>query len=169
MPSFLQIVAYTPLWVWPLMAFIVWMGLQGLRPRTVPAWRLAILPVVGLALSLASIAQSAQPVLAATGWAVALLAALPLGAALGRRRAAQSLADGRIEIAGDWFMLAFGLSIFAARYALGVLFGIAPALKAEPLWSGLAGAVGGIVAGIGLGWLAGVILRARRPAVAFGE
>ena len=169
MPSLFQIVAYTPLWVWPLMAFIVWVGLQGLRARTVPPWRLAILPLVGLVLSLVGIAQSVQPGLAAAGWAMALLAALPLGVALGRRRAVQRLADGRLEIAGGWFMLAFGLSIFVARYALGVLFGVAPALKAEPLWIGLAGAVGGIVAGIGLGWLAGVILRPRLAAVAAAE
>lgn len=169
MPSFFQIIAHTPLWVWPLMAFIVWMGLQGLRPCTVQPWRLAILPVVGLALSLAGIAQSVQPGLAAAGWAVALLAALPLGVALGRRRAGRFLADGRLEIVGGWFMLAFGLSIFAVRYALGVLFGVVPAFKVEPLWIGLAGAVGGIVAGIGLGWLAGVILRARRAAVALVE
>lgn len=169
MPSLFQIITNTPLWVWPLMAFIVWIGVLSLRPRTVPPWRLAILPLVGLALSLASIAQSVQPGLAAAGWAAALLAALPLGVALGRRRAGRRLVDGRLEIAGGWFMLIFGLSIFAARYALGVLFGVAPALKVEPLWIAFAGAVGGIVAGIGLGWLAGVILRARRAAVAFVE
>lgn len=169
MPSLFQIVTNTPLWVWPLMAFVVWIGALSLRPRIVPPWRLAILPLVGLALSLAGIAQSVQPGLAAAGWAVALLPAFPLGLVLGRRHAARSHADGRIEIAGGWFMLAFGLSVFAARYALGVLFGVAPALKAEPLWIGLAGAVGGIVAGIGLGWLAGVILQARRAAVAVVE
>lgn len=169
MPSSFQIITNTPLWVWPLMAFVVWVGVQSLRPRTLPLWRLAILPLVSLALALVGVAQSVQPGLAAAGWAVALLAGLPLGVALGRRHAVRSLPDGRLEIAGGWFMLAFGLSIFAARYALGVLFGVAPALKAEPLWIGLAGAVGGIVAGIGLGWLAGVILRARRAAVALAE
>lgn len=169
MPSLFQIVANTPLWVWPLMVFVVWIGVLSLRARTMPVWRLAILPVVSLVFSLAGIAQSAQPGLAAAGWTVALLAAFPLGLALGRRRAVRFLADGRLEIAGGWFMLAFGLSIFAARYALGVLFGVAPALKAETLWIGLAGAVGGVVAGIGLGWLAGVILRARRAAVALVE
>jgi hypothetical protein len=50
------------------------------------------------------------------------------------------------------------------RYALGVLFGILPALRAEFLWIGLSGAIGGITTGIGLGWLANLLLRARRPA-----
>lgn len=169
MPSFFQIIANTPLWVWPLMTFVVWIGVLSLRARTMPVWRLAILPLVSLVLSLVGIAQSVQPGLAAGGWAVALLVALPPGVALGRRRAVRRLADGRLEIAGGWFMLVFGLSIFTARYALGVLFGVAPTLKAEPLWIGFAGAVGGIVAGIGLGWLAGVILWPRRAAVAFVE
>ena len=72
MPSFFQIVANTPLWVWPLMVFVLWLGLQGLRPRVIPVWRLAILPVVGLATSLSGIAQSADPARAATGWALVI-------------------------------------------------------------------------------------------------
>ncbi len=159
MPSFFQIVANTPLWVWPLMVLVVWLGILGLRPRVIPLWRLAILPVVGLMTSVAGIAQAARPGLAAAGWTVALLAGLPLGRALGHRRAVRRLDDGRLEMAGGWFMLVFGLSIFAVRYALGVLFGVAPALKVEALWILLSGATGGIVAGIGLGWLAGVCLR----------
>ena len=159
MPSLFQIVTNTPLWVWPLMALVVWLGVLGLKPRVLPLWRLAILPVVGLMTSVIGIVQASQPGLAAAGWGVALLAGLPLGRALGHRRAVRRLEDGRLETAGGWFMLAFGLSIFAARYALGVLFGVAPALKAEPLWIVLSGGVGGIVAGIGIGWLAGVYLR----------
>lgn len=165
MPSFFQIVAHTPLWVWPMMAFILALSWYGLRPRSVPPLRLAILPMVGLGTSLATILQSAQPALAAAGWAIALFAALPLGYAIGRRRAVRPLEDGRLEIAGGWFMLLFGLSIFAARYALGVLFGVLPALRAEPLSVSLSGGVGGVIAGVGIGWLAGVLLRARRSIV----
>jgi hypothetical protein len=93
---------------------------------------------------------------------------LPLGHAIGRRRAARWRDDGRLQIAGGWFMLGFGLSIFAVRYALGVLFGVAPLLKVEPFWIVLSGAVGGAIAGIGLGWLAGLILRARRASLVMG-
>ncbi|HTE38435.1 MAG TPA: alpha/beta fold hydrolase, partial [Reyranella sp.] len=121
--------------------------------------RLAILPLVGLGTSFAGIVQSAAPSLAAIGWLVGLLAALPIGHAIGRRRAVRRLEGGRMEIAGGWFMLGFAVSIFAARYALGVLFGIAPALKAMPLWIVLSGGVGGVIAGIGLGWLAGLLMR----------
>ena len=151
-----QIVANTPLWVWPLMALVVWLGVKGLRSRVLPLWRLAVLPVVGLILSFAGIGQAVQPALALVAWLVALGIGLPLGILLGRRRVVRRLDDGRLEIAGGWFMLVFGISIFAVRYALGVVFGMAPVLKADPLWIALSGGVGGFVAGIGLGWLAGV-------------
>lgn len=161
MPSFLQIVTNTPLWVWPLLILVVALGWSDLKPRRVPPLRLAILPLVGLGTSVASLLQSSRPGTALVGWALALLAALPLGHALGRRRAVRALPDGRLEITGGRFMLVFALSIFAVRYGLGVLFGVQPALSAEPLWIALSGAMGGIIAGIGLGWLAGLLLRAR--------
>lgn len=157
-----QIVAHTPLWVWPLMALVVWLGVLGLRPRTLPLWRLAILPVVGLVLSGAGIGQAPRPALALVAWLAALAIGLPLGLLLGRRRAVRRLDDGCLEVAGGWFMLVFGLSIFAARYTLGVVFGMAPALRAEPVWIALAGGVGGLVAGLGLGWLGGVGGRSNR-------
>ena len=161
-----QIVVNTPLWVWPLMLFVLWLGWRGLKPRTMPPARLAILPLVGLATSLAGIAQSLQPGLALAGWAVALVAALPLGWTIGTRRAVRLRAeDGRLEVAGGWFALGFGISIFVVRYTLGVLSGVMPHLRAEPLWIVLSGSVGGIVTGIGLGWLANLLLRVYRPAM----
>jgi len=166
MPTLFQIVAHTPPWMWPLMAAVIALGLYGLRPHTVPPWRLAILPMVGTAVSLTAVVQSPRPTFAFAAWVLALLASLPLGNALGRRRPVQWLADGRLEIAGGWFMLLFAVSIFAVRYVLGVVFGVAPELKAEPLWIALSSGAGGAIAGIGLGWLAGLLLRARRMAVA---
>jgi hypothetical protein len=43
-----------------------------------------------------------------------------------------------------------------------------PGLRADPLWIVLSGSVGGIVTGIGLGWLANLLLRAYRRAVVEG-
>jgi len=168
MPSFFQIVAHTPLWVWPVFVLVLGLGLLGLRPRTLPPWRLGILPLVGIGTSLSGIVQSPQPALASAAWFVALLAGLPLGHSAGRRRPARLLEDGRLAVAGGWFMLLFGVSIFAVRYTLGVLFGVVPALKAEPVWIGLAAGAGGVIAGIGIGWLAGLLLQARRSPVVVG-
>ena len=168
MQTLLQIVTNTPLWVWPLLALILWLGWQGTQSRVVPAWRLSLLPLIGLGMSLATIAQSVRPGVLAAAWFASVLVALPLGHAIGRRRAVRPMEDGRIEIAGGWFMLVFGLSIFAVRYALGVLFGVLQALKTDPAWIAVSGATSGFVAGIGLGWLGGVLLRARRNSLSNG-
>jgi hypothetical protein len=168
MSFLLQIIANTPLWVWPLMAFVLWLGVLGMRPRVIPVGRLAILPVVGLASSLSGIALSADPAAAATGWGLALLAFLPVGWALGLGRPVRLRPeDGKLEIGGGWFALLFGMSIFTVRYAMGVLFGVLPALRATPLWIHISGGVGGVIAGIGIGWLANLLWRAyRAPALA---
>ena len=166
MPSAYQIVVNTPLWVWPLMLFVLWLGWRGLQPRAMPPARLAILPLVGLGTSLAGIAQSLQPGLALAGWAVALLAALPLGYAIGTRRAVRLRPeDGRLEVAGGWFALVFGISIFAVRYTLGVLSGVdaGPARRAaldRPVRQRRRHRHRHR-----LGWLANLLLRAYRPAV----
>ncbi|HZX84721.1 MAG TPA: hypothetical protein VFF19_14225 [Reyranella sp.] len=160
-----QIVVNTPLWVWPLLLFVLWLGWRGLKPRVISPARLAILPLIGLGTSLAGVAQSLQPGLALAGWAVALLVAFPLGWTIGMRRAVRLRPeDGQLEVAGGWFALGFGISIFAVRYTLGVLSGVMPGLRLEPLWIVLSGSVGGIVTGIGVGWLANLLLRAYRPA-----
>jgi hypothetical protein len=169
MPSAYQIVVNTPLWVWPLMLFVLWLGWRGLRPRVMSPARLAILPLVSLGTSLAGVAQSLQPGLALAGWMVALLAALPVGWVIGVCRAVRLRPeDGRLDVAGGWFTLTFGISIFAVRYTLGVLSGVMPGLHAELLWIVLSGGIGGIVTGIGLGWLANLLLRAYRPAMVKG-
>ena len=169
MQSVYQIVVTTPIWVWPLMLFVLWLGWRGLQPRVMPPARLAILPLVGVGTSLAGIAQSVQPAIAAAGWAAALLVALPLGWAIGARRAIRLCPeDGRLEVAGGCFALGFGISIFSVRYALGVLSGVMPHLRAELPWIVLSGSVGGVVTGLGLGWLANLLSRAWRRVEARG-
>jgi len=160
MPSPLDIVLHTPLWVWPLLALVLWLGWSARRPRTVHPLRLAALPLVGLGVTVAGVVQSAAPAFTLSAWLVGLLVALPIGYAVGRRCEVR-WQDGRVWIAGGWFLLGFAISVFAVRYALGVTFGVFPHLARQPAWIVGAGAVGGTIAGIGLGWLAGLLARRR--------
>ncbi|WP_008546167.1 DUF6622 family protein [Bradyrhizobium sp. CCGE-LA001] len=41
-----QVLIHTPPWVWVLLAYLVWQGVQALQPRTTPIWRALVLPVV---------------------------------------------------------------------------------------------------------------------------
>jgi non-heme chloroperoxidase len=162
MPSPLDIALHTPLWVWPLLALVLWLGWSARKARTVRRPWLAVLPLVGLGVTVAGAVQSAAPTLTFAGWLVGLLLTLPVGHAVGRRREVRRQEDGRVWIAGGWFALGFAVSIFAARYALGVTFGVWPQLARQPAWIAGAGVVGGVIAGIGLGWLTGLLLRDRR-------
>lgn len=162
MPSLFDIVVHTPLWVWPLMLLVLWLGWSGSRPRTVHPLRLVPLPLVGLGVTAAGAVQSVAPTLTLGGWLVGLLISLPIGWLVGRRPGVTWQADRKLKIEGSWFMLGFAVSIFAVRYALGVTFGIWPRLATQPVWIAGAGMVGGAIAGIGLGWLAGLLGRDRR-------
>lgn len=46
MQTALRILINTPLWVWPLLAYLIWQGAQALRIRTQPIWRMLIVPLV---------------------------------------------------------------------------------------------------------------------------
>jgi non-heme chloroperoxidase len=161
MPSPFDIVLRTPLWVWPLLVLVLWLGWSARTSRTMHPLRLAALPLVGLGVTVAGVVQSAVPAFTVAGWLIGLLLALPVGHAIGRRREVR-WQEGRVWIAGGWFLLGFALSIFVVRYALGVTFGVWPHLARQPGWILLAGLVGGVIAGLGLGWLAGLLWRGRR-------
>ena len=41
-----QILIHTPVWVFPLFGYLVWLGIKAMRPRTVTIWRSLIVPAV---------------------------------------------------------------------------------------------------------------------------
>jgi membrane protease YdiL (CAAX protease family) len=74
------IVAGTPLWVWALLALLLFLGIRAMWPTTAPLWRLAILPTVffvwgfyGLFTLHSFTVQRLLP------WAVALAAGIGVG------------------------------------------------------------------------------------------
>ena len=74
-----QILIHTPLWVFALLAYLVWQGIKAMQPRTVPIWRALIVPVVFIVWGISRIGfghQDSPWPLAA--WIVAALALLPL-------------------------------------------------------------------------------------------
>ena len=145
-------------------------GWRDLRARTIAPGRLAILPVVATSISLFNALTSSLPLLSVPAWILALAAGAPLGLLIGRRRRLEVEAgQHRMWLAGSWFSMALGLSIFAIRYAMGVTVALNPGLARDPLWTICANAVGGIVAGIGAGWMACLVMRYRRAVQAAGQ
>jgi len=165
-----QILINTPLWVWALLGLLLWLGWRDLRTRTIAPGRLAILPAVAGSISLFNVLTSAQPTLSVPAWLIALAAAAPLGWPIGRRRRLEVDASRRrMWLTGSWFSMTLGLSIFAIRYVMGVTVALNPALARDVLWIVSANAIGGIVAGVGMGWMANLMIRYRRAIQASGE
>ncbi|MBB5390140.1 hypothetical protein FB599_1725 [Herbaspirillum sp. SJZ130] len=147
------IVTHTPLWVWPLLAFLLYRGWQASRDQETPLVKALAMPVVMLGLSLSGLllSFSAHPANALPG-AVAMLAA---GFLSFHSRAAAAIgvdaARRRIAQRGSWQPLLLTLGIFTVKYSAAVMLALHPQL-ASMAWftlpqAALYGAFSGIFAG----------------------
>lgn len=152
MPSIVVILQNTPRWVFALFAVLVVLGVQALRARTLPIWRLLITPVIFIGWGVASLALQSwsSPILLADWLIVAAIAA-------GIAWTVSRLDNVRIDHArhlvsldGSAFPIIRNLLIFSAKYGLGVAIAVAPAFRSELAIADIA--VSGASAGYFLGW-----------------
>jgi len=127
----LEILKHTPLWVYGLFAFLVYLGVMQSRTRTFSPARLAILPAAMLAFSLygvLSVFGASAPALVA--WAVGLAACVAAIVALGVPRGATWSEETRTFIVpGSWLPLGIMMAIFFTRYAINVGIALDPSVK----------------------------------------
>ena len=130
----IEAIRYTPVWVWVLLAFLIWRGLSATRATTGPLWRFAIVPVAIGLWGLSGLALRYPAGAASVGiW----LAGLAIGGLLAWQSAAGvalqvDRARGRVTVPGTWSVLALVLAIFAVKYWFGYRLGTNPALALEP-------------------------------------
>ena len=142
-----------PWWVFPLLALLIWRGVNAARPRTV-RWRLVfIVPIVFIAWGLAALALAslASPALVADWFATAAVGCL---LALFTARFDGLRADrtrGLVHLPGSWGPLARFMLIFWAKYAIGVSLAMRPNLGSQLKLLDIA--VSGLATGYFLGWL----------------
>ena len=128
----IQILSHTPLYVWAILAFLVWRGVAELREREIAMPRMFVLPLVMLVLSLHDIARKFgldASVLAA--WTTTFAAAALLAWRFGRPRVSPGSAPGRVRVAGSVIPLVLMLSIFAVKYLTSVLLAVRPDLAGQ--------------------------------------
>jgi hypothetical protein len=153
-----RILANTPLWVFALLAYLIWQGWQSLRSRTQPIWRMLVVPLVFFLMGLSRLVMARdaglEPVLA---WFVAAL----LLAWLGFSRSPQLLAVDRktgVTRPGSAIPLVRNVTVFVLQYGVAV----ATAMKLEPHAAVAIGhAVSGASAGYFSGWTAALLRRYR--------
>jgi hypothetical protein len=153
MPGPLTILQHSPWWIYPLLLLLVWFGVRGMRPRTLPIWRFAIVPLVFTGWGIVSILSrpTTSGVLIADWLVCAAVGAGTAWLSNRRMRVAIDLLRGEVTLQGSIGPLVRNLLIFAMKYAVGVAMALLPTRRAgiALLDVGISGAM----AGYFLGWL----------------
>jgi hypothetical protein len=127
-----QIISHTPVYVWALLAFLVYRGVAASQDREVSLAKLFIIPAVMLALSLAGMNGHGVP---GAGVWVVWLAGIAAGAALAWRSARGAIVvnrgAGTVVQRGSWVPLLLMVAIFVTKYAVAVMSAMHPELQRQ--------------------------------------
>jgi len=147
---FIAIVQHTPVWVWGLLLALVALGLGQTFPRRVTLRRSTMLPLALLTFSLYGVFSrfGAQPA-PLLAWGVGLAAALVATQGRFDTSAVRFDAASRsFQMPGSWLPLVLMLTLFALKFAAGVLAATQPALVRDAGFALPASAAFGAVSGI---------------------
>jgi hypothetical protein len=155
-----RILVNTPIWVFALLAYLIWQGCQSLQSRTQPIWRMLIVPLVffltGLSRLVMAPDNGVEPLLA---WFVAALLFVSLALYRDVRLLAVDRKSGQITRPGSAIPLIRNITVFVLQYAVAV----ATAMKLEPhaVVAIIGHAVSGASAGYFSGWAVALLRRYR--------
>ncbi len=163
MPHIGDILAHTPVWVWALLAFLVFRGVAALKPAETTLPGLAILPLVLLVWGVVTLVETYGTGLSAFGpWLLAAVAGAVAGHGFVRRMAvAVDRGRGTIRRPADPTVLPLVLVVFAVKYVAGVAAAVAPGLLERPDLRLLVIAISGLSTGFFVGKFIGYVRRFR--------
>jgi hypothetical protein len=161
---FIDIVRYTPTWVWGLLLALVALGLSQAFPRRVTLRRSTALPLALLVFSLYGVVSRfgalPAPLLA---WSVGLTGALLATQGRFDTSAVRFDAASRsFQLPGSWLPLALMLGLFALKFAAGVLAATHPDVVREAGFALPASTAFGAASGLFLARAASLWTLARR-------
>ena len=149
-----QIISHTPTYVWAILAFLVYRGVNALSDRETTLRNLFIIPGVMLYLSLSSMADKFGLRDATIGlWAVGAVAGAALSFTLTSGAIQVNRAAGTLIQRGSAVPLVLMLAIFFSKYAVAVVFAMQPALTQNVLAVAAVCLLFGLFNGIFLGRL----------------
>lgn len=145
----ISILSGAPLWVWPLLAFLVFFGLKATRSRETPSLPIYLLPLLGL-LSLNAV-NSLQG--AGALWFVFSVAYL-FGAFLGfgfQKRVIREKSAKGVSLKGEWVTFMVLMTVFWMNFTGGVVKAISPDTYASTGFHILFTVIAGLAAGSFIG------------------
>lgn len=151
----INILTHTPLFVWAILALLIYRGVVAMRDREVRFRSLFIIPVIMLALSLQdTLTKFGAHALPLAAWSAAAATTMLLVWHFGRAQIEAGAAPGCVRIRGSWVPLAMMMAIFVTKYTLAVTLVFRPQLHADVLVSAGVCALFGMFSGYFLGRLA---------------
>lgn len=141
-----QIITRTPIWVWAILAALIFMGAKALRPRTVKRYTVLIAPIAFLMLGL----TSSRGTIGFASWGISLLAVASFTFFVWKPTAgARYVPEGdQLHMPGSVVPMVLMLAIFLLNYIINVTLAMNPALRNELLWQVGPGIVLGALSGL---------------------
>ncbi len=162
----IDIIRFTPHWVWGLLAALLALGFWQTLPRRVAQAQLLALPAALLVLGLWSQRANfaALPVAAAL-WLAALAATTAAARRLPTPAGAHWLPqERRLQLPGSWLPMLLIVGIFLLRYGVAVGQALHPAWRTAPQVLLPAALLYGAISGLLLGRALGLLALTRQPA-----
>jgi hypothetical protein len=121
-----QVLIHTPIWVFPLFAYLIWLGIKAMRPRTVTIWRSLIVPAVFIVWGLSRLLSRQQDVFwPLVTWLAAAAVLLLIGLLTAQPFELDHTA-GEIKRPGSWMPLIRNVTVFALQYTVAVISAVDP-------------------------------------------
>lgn len=162
-----QIISHTPVYVWALLAFLIYRGWLASQDRATSLLKVALIPLVMLGLAVSGISTSGA--LGGGVWAVWALGAAASAAAiwtLSSRAIVVDRAAGTILQRGSWMPLMLMVAIFVTKYTVAVLSAMQPELLQSLPFAAAVTLLYGVFNGLFLGRLARCVAAWLRQPVA---
>jgi hypothetical protein len=154
-----QIVIHTPVWVWFLLAFLLYRGFIASLDREVAFRKTFIIPLVMLVLGMQGIVSGfGASLFAAPVW----LAFLAMGSMLTWLRVDAAGIHayperGTVRLRGSWVPMMLMMSIFITKYVVGVMIAMHPELRQDAVFVATICALYGVFSGIFIGKLLRIV------------
>ncbi len=148
----ISIFQHTPIWVWALFVFLLYRGVQALRPRQMGLARLLFLPVLFFIWAVMSIMAELQQLRwGIAGFLICLIVGFALGWQLWKGRVSEITFDPKTRTIlrpGSPWVLILILFAFVAKFILHAFLAHRQDLHSDVKFNFLFGATSGLVDGI---------------------
>lgn len=126
----MEIITKTPIYVWPLLMFLLFMGIRARKLSIVPLKMFIIMPSIFCTWAIyAILMRYGTNFLILSLWTISLLLGVGIGYLIVRGFSMRfDKMKKKVEVPGSWMILTLSMTIFCLRYFLGITTAIRPDL-----------------------------------------